>query len=108
MALCLFCLLFGACRESSDELNSSKPLPSLHKEIQQARSAISPDALAYLEAALDTIETYHAIGTAYDWEEWRLIVLERARGANVPAESYEALSRGGGSVSVLPFVRCLS
>lgn len=71
--------------------SAAKQSISLQPEIEAARKTYEPEALSYLEAALDTIEVHHIHGPDYDWEELRLVVLERAEGAEEPSETYNAI-----------------
>lgn len=64
---------------------------SLAPDLEAARATYEPLALAYLEAALDTIQVFHAVGPDYDWEELRLAALEKTEGAQTPEATYEAI-----------------
>jgi len=88
-------LILAGCGKapSSGHAPDVQSLPSLQAEIEQARAAMSPVALEYIEAALDTIQALHPIGPNYDWEEWHLAALERAQGSSTYADTYRSLGQ---------------
>lgn len=96
LATSLLLIAVVACEGKQSEsatggTSATNQSSSLQPEIEAARRTYEPEALRYLEAVLDTIETHHILGPEYDWEELRLVVLERAEGAEEPSDTYDAI-----------------
>jgi carboxyl-terminal processing protease len=91
-------IAFLGCRASEDGPQDAERQEAPADELAAVRSTYAPPALAYLEAAVDTLEAHHILGPTFDWEELRLATLERAEGAQTPEETHEAIRWALGDV----------